>query len=124
LSESVGAVRHFSNWQARPAFRDVSFVKRVVSYVATFQEMKLILLLCLACIVAPPVTGSVTALLVQSGSPNCEGEFRLTDYAFACAGDECLLGSVVQISGTCKYTYLIKVNLWSSLTRHGPYSVF
>ncbi len=91
-------------------FRDIPICEqRFLSYL--LNEMKSILLLSLVCIFAPPVTGSATALLVQSRSPNCEGDFELTDYAFSCVGDECLFGSEVQVSGTCKFAYVSKVDL-------------
>jgi hypothetical protein len=93
----------------RTAFRDIPLSEKRFRYL--FEDMKSILLLSLVCIVAPPVAGSATAVLVQSRSPNCEGDFELTDYAFSCVGDECLFGSAVQLSGICKYALSPKVYL-------------
>ena len=70
----------------------------------------------LACIVAP-VAGTTTAFLVKSRSPTCAGDFELTDFKFTC-GDECVVGSTVDVDGARKSdAFLVETNL-QLLTNH------
>lgn len=64
----------------------------------------------LACILVP-ATGTTTAFLVKSMSPTCAGDFELTDFEFTC-GDECVVGSTVDVSGArTSDAFLVEPNL-------------